>query len=78
MRDMGMGMIGMMVGMGMIGDGTKVREDRWRWESPCAAFLVSYSMLQTSDTATYNACIIIAAGKYQLLSSREKRSKRGI
>jgi len=37
-RDMGMGMIGMMVGMGMIGDGTKVREDRWRWESPCAAF----------------------------------------
>jgi len=38
MRDMGMGMIGMMVGMGMIGDGTKVREDRWRWESPCAAF----------------------------------------
>jgi len=28
MRDMGMGMIGMMVGMGMIGDGTKVREDR--------------------------------------------------
>lgn len=39
------------------------------------SFLVSYSMLQTSDTATYNACIIIAAGEYQLLSSREKKKQ---